>query len=478
MRRPVTDIRGDAEQTAAKLETTAGRLACALERARDEGRESDRVVSRTVDSLNRAFSEGAAAVRARRDRLLFHRRALAAALADHQRLIRWRGAIEARCEAEKGEYRSALEGLRAAWAEVEDGLGSRIQIALRQLKSLRQFQEFKHRIDQQRRQAAEALLSERRRHSRELTAIHCALLGQRECYGRGLAGGLAAARRFVADFSDLHMDRLSERIAGKAGEQREWLRAADAEALEMVTTNERLRVRLRRREQQRQVYSMGLERAESELARLKAQAEAAELSLNAQRRRSQSDVTAVRESADLRVGELRTRLHCLREQNLGLKQEAAAAAHDLATVEEARCEHFRREYSLMDAMSGAAVFLLTALDDRFGPVPQEDAVRNQRSALNQIIRKLVSIRTEAQREAPPPVEKADAAVQTEEITPRVVLAAPPLLPSVVGNSRRRALQQRFSQITESKRVFAAFPVAGRARGHAAAVAVKSAAARS
>jgi hypothetical protein len=295
---------------------------------------------------------------------------------------------------------------------------------------------------------------ERRQHSDELTSFHKQLLDQRHFYHTDLVTKLAIARQFVADFADLHMDLFTQQIADETSGYRDDMKRDDAQALQMLKDNELYRERLRKLEQQHHIYQMGLSKTESEHDKLEAQDAELEISLGKQMSNTSRDLAELRESREHRIGELRSRLRAGRERNVALKQEAAVASRALAAAEQAKYEHFRKEYEIMQSMSDAAVFLLTALDERFGPIPEEDAVRNQQCTLNKIIRKLASIKIEAKRRPVVATDTADAEVQTVAVVP-----PPPLMPptAVAGNPRKRRTTQRFTELPIYQKLFAGLP---------------------
>jgi hypothetical protein len=439
MRAPVVAIRGDPDQTATKEQINVDHLDSVLESIHSAKPDSDLLAENTVTILNQATLDCNTEVGTHRDRLLFHQRALATALSDQERLKRWAADIEIRAGNEKAKYNEELEGLRFAWSEVQNGVRSKIQIALQQLKSLREFQDHKHRIDQQKRQVSLLIKNERAQNSDDLTEIHHQLLDQRMFYENDFSERMATAQRFVADFSDLHMDLLAQRIADETMKCRGELDRDNEEALKNLNENSELRRKWERLEQQHQIHQMRTDRSQREHTKAKEQTEILERALTEQLARSERVLTEVRETNENRVAELRRRLRAARDRNVELKQEAAVAARNLAAVEEAKYEHFRREYELMQSMNDAAVFLLTALDDRFGPIPEENAVRNQRCTLNQIIRKLATIKVEK------PKEFKNVEVQTNEsgLTP-----TEPVAP------KRRATGKKDTEMTIVDRVLA------------------------
>jgi chromosome segregation ATPase len=297
--------------------------------------------------------------------------------------------------------------------------------------------------------------SERSQNAAEMTAIHKQLLDQRDFCERDLTARLAVAHKFVEDFSDLHMDRFTQQLADETSGYREELRKDNAYTLEMLNENESHRTRLHKLEQQNQIYQMGVDKAETQHSKLKSQADSLEFALHEQLTESEQKLNDMHENIELKIEELRTRLTFLRNQNVDLKQEVAIATRNLAIAQEAKYEHFKKEYELMQSMNKAAAFLLTALDEKYGPTPEENDIRNKRSTLNQIIRKLAMIKHEKREPKVVKVDRADVEVQTDRIKPRI--KAPPF--SANGaNPRRRGTVQRFKDIPEYKIIFGSIPL--------------------
>jgi hypothetical protein len=292
----------------------------------------------------------------------------------------------------------------------------------------------------------EAIHREKRENSLELTDIHTKLVDQRELFEQDLAARLEVADKFVADFSDLHMDVGTQRIADECRELRETMTTDNDRTLKLLTDNDALQIQLKKLQEKNQIFKNAFERARKLDALLADRADAVEAQMRQQGVEFSEAIKMVEDDREYRVRELRLRAQELRDANVRLKQETALAARDLAAAEGARFERLRTDCELLQLIRDAAAFILAGLDRRYG---EDDRVARRRTQLTQVVRRLATIRVVhgVIREVR---DTTDVAVQTDG--PRKVLA-PPKAVRVTLNPRVRGIQQRFQDAPDYRRVY-------------------------
>jgi ElaB/YqjD/DUF883 family membrane-anchored ribosome-binding protein len=445
MRCLVTAIRGDAGQTITRRRAVAAQLSNELWAVKSAKPAADSLVSKTISLVNSAICSRDDALQTRRDRFAFLSRAVAAGAADRVRLQGWARDLELQCEVERVAHNENVEALRVEWTRTEHLWRAKLEIARQQLKSLSQFRERRDQLEQQRRQVADALQRGKRENSVELKQIHRILVDQREAFERELAARLEVADKFVADFADLHIDVATQRIADECRELRGQMDDENDSALKLLTENDMLQNRLKKLEERRKIFTFGFERAQKLDTRLADRAAAVEAQMQQRGSEFSESIRTVKDNCECSVKELRSRLQDLRDANVQLKQDAAVAARDLAAAEDSRFERLRTDCDILQAIKDAAVFVLAALDRRYGP---DDGTIRRRSELTEVIRRLATIKIVkgVVREVR---DTTDVAVQTDR--PGKVLA--PRTAKIAASPRFRGTHQRFQDMPDYRRVY-------------------------
>lgn len=453
-KKPVTQIKGDPEQTIKQTEIDNSCLERELNDATSKRDGARALIASSIASINQARATNADILQTRSDRISFLRRAISAAETDQQRFQAELRDIESRAEQEKQCQNAKLEKLRLDFNEVESELKARVHGALQQLKNLREFQEHRHILDQQKRQLTQMIADEKKKYSDELSDIHRRLVEQREFYEQDLREKLAAANQFVDDYADLHMDLVTQKIAAETKSRRDEMRDGNASDFKLLTDNESLRKQATELQRSHQIRAQSVKVVEGRATKMKAQADEIEARMNSQGQDARDRLRGFREETEFRITELTQRVKDLRDMNVELKQKTAIAAKDLAAAEESRFEHMKKEYELVTAMNDAAVFVLTSLDKVADK--EDEEIKKKKSALNQIVQILATI------EKKPPVaaraktiELKEAEVQTEKPCNPLLwtgkIAEPPSS-ARVANPRLKA-SNNFKRMPEYRRVY-------------------------
>ena len=456
-KKPVTQIKGDPEQTIKQTELDNTCLERELNDANAKRDGARNLIRDTIASINHARATNADVIQTRNDRIAFFRRAIAAAETDQKNLQQQLREIEARGEDERLKQNAKMEQLRLDFSEVESDLRAQVQGRLQQLKNLREFQEQRHILDQQKRQLTQMIAQERQQYSDELTEIHRKLVEQREFYERDLREKLATANKFVDDYADLHMDLVTQKIADETKTKRDEMKDGNASDFKLLTDNEKLRKKATDLERNHEIHKRSVKVVETRAIKIKAQMDEVEARMNAQGQDAGESLRNFRDEAEFRITELTQRLRDMRDMNVELKQKTALAAKNLAAVQESRFEHMKKEYELVTAMNDAAVFVLTSLDKVADT--EDEEIKKKKSALNQIVQILANMKPK------PPVaarakttELKEAEVQTEKPCNPLLWGGktpePPGSSKGTGNPRTR-VANNFRKMPEYRRVYEA-----------------------
>lgn len=451
----ITQIKGDPEQTARVAELNANRLDKELEAEKERKPTSDRIFRDSIVSINQAKKQVNDQLETRKDRADFLRRAIRAAETDQANLKKRMEEIRTQEAEEKQQHNADMEQLRIKFSDIETALKSKVQGALQQLKGLREFQEHKHQLDQQKRQVTKLISDGKKQNAQELTDIHRKLVEQREFYENQLREQLAVARQFATDFADLHLDLATQKIADETKTLRDKMKEEDMTELEIITKNEKLRSQLKRVQQEYDIHVQSTSTVETRAARLKKEHDAMEARVTTDGQNYDDIIRAFRDESDFKVKELSKRAEELRNLNVDLKQKTAVAARELALAEERRYEKMKKEYELVNALNNAAVFVLTSLDKKVTSDDDEE-LSTQKSALNQIIRKLAMIKKAPPSSSRTPgTELRDVEVQTDKPRNPLLTGAKVSEPSTssrASNPRSWGIQ-KFRDVPEYQRIF-------------------------
>jgi hypothetical protein len=208
---------------------------------------------------------------------------------------------------------------------------------------------------------------------------------------------------------------------------------------------------------------MGVGKVEAEYEKLKKEVEVMEDRLTEQVERSERELKGLREESDLRIGEWRSRLRSARARNVELKEKAAVLVRDLTVAEEAKYEQNRKQADLLDSMNKAAVFVLTSLEEKYGPAPEDDSIKIRRSALQEIFKILGKIDVEKRKRIVLGSQMVDVEVQTEPFPRKIPVVAPPPSLKRSPNPRRRNGSQTFTDGLVSPSLYSSVTNAPRVR---------------
>lgn len=456
-----TQVVGDVNQ---KIDKEENHIQC-LEKEFTESKEKEPEVEEKYISIKNAYEETnkeiADTEQTLRDRIGFLNRAVRAAENDQVRLHQDMADIKKEEEVQKQKYEAEAERINYEANDINTALKSKIQVALHQLRGLREFQERKHQLDQQMKAVKQLIEEERKQHYIELTDIHHQLIDQRQYYDHDLSVKLAAANEFARNFADLHVDLATSKIMKETHENRTALSKENTRSMDVLKKNEDLRKQIKTLEQRKIIFEGKDKKVSAESTELRANCEKLETDFIKIIDSNKEKIDQLREEMDERISELTDRLKIDREENERLKRQCAIETKNLQLAEESRFENFRKECDLLDSMNSAATFVLTSLEDKYKDQTENEEIAKSKSALNALIRKLAIIDAEINAKAKSRRllhSSRDIAVQTDKPDPAMILSGktqPPLTSRVGINPRIRTLKglQDIKNMPQYKRLY-------------------------
>jgi chromosome segregation ATPase len=323
-------------------------------------------------------------------RLEFLSRTAQNAEREKERLVSKLHQLNRDIEAQKDRYDQQIENITYQASELRTNYGQKIQGTIEQLKTLREFQEHKQKMEMRMRQLGAILARERKDRSEELTAIHRKLVAQRKYYEHALTTSLSEADEYATKFEDLDLDRATAKILQETEHRREALKTEHQLTAEVVKRNDQLRHQVQDLEQQRRI----LEESEKNLTM---QAVDLKAKLRDTVKKSQEAQEQFRERLDHltkhlagKIGELTEKLDAGRKAGESLRRELALAKKQLGSAEAQRDERLKKDYDLLGVMTECAMFVLTSLELQEKD-PSKDEVASHSSALNAVIRKIENV---------------------------------------------------------------------------------------
>ncbi|KAI5482961.1 hypothetical protein TVAGG3_1075680 [Trichomonas vaginalis G3] len=298
--------------------------------------------------------------------------------------------LEIEVESQKEKYESQVEAMQYQAHEIETNLKSKIQVALHQLRGLREFQEHKHQMDEQMRNISQLISKERKERLAEQSAIHKKLQAQREYYEKQLSHDLAEADSFATEFQDLHLDLATTKILHETEAKREALKADNNNTLEVIKKNDQLRHQLQDLEQQRRLLTDTEKNLTAQAVDFKSKLNDTAKKVEEAIETSNQKLDALRNRMNNKIAELNERLTNAQQENDNLKRQVSLQEKSLEHAEFIRDEKLRKQQELMYVMNEAAIFILTSLElQEKGPT--KDELSQHSSGLNAVIRKLANI---------------------------------------------------------------------------------------
>ena len=265
----------------------------------------------------------------------------------------------------KEQHQKNLEKQKSEQQEMENELKTQISSALHQLKSLKFLQELRLQLEQQTRAVKQLIEEEKQLYSDDITKLRHQILDQREFYENDLKVQLEAANRFAKDFSDLHMELAATKIMTETIQNRKQLQEESAKAMQLIQENQALRKSHHYYDQEFRINQSSLEKLHSDYSTLKISIMEYEEKLNTTLMEHKDQLRELKDKKDDIIGELKLRKDEAIQRKEQLKHELLTIQRDLQKVENCRSESNQKEYEVLDSMSQAATFILTAIDKRF-----------------------------------------------------------------------------------------------------------------
>lgn len=324
------------------------------------------------------------------ERIEFLTRTLNSAEKEKDRIISRIRQFENEADSQKEKYNQQVEAIHYQTKEIESSYTTKIQNALSQLRSLREFQGHKHQMDERMRNLGNQIAKERKQRTIELAEIHRKLVAQREYYEHQLATKLSEADEYATKFEDLDLDKATTKILHETEERREAIKAEANMASEVVKRNDQLRHQIQDLEQQRKVLNDNEKNLTSQTVDLRAKLEDTKRKVSESFELSRSRIQQLKERMSNKILELETRLEDDRRQQENLTRELALAQRQLAFAETQRDERLKKDRNLLGVMNESAIFILTSLElQEKDPTKEELAAHS--SALNAVIRKIANV---------------------------------------------------------------------------------------
>lgn len=417
-------IKGDQNQQFQKLNVEAQCLENELMNIKSSRTRANQAVLQFKKQLQAAALEVQQKSESQKDRINFLNHSLTTLDKEKDKLNSKLRQIENEVEQQKDKYESQVEAMQYQAHEVETSLKSKIQVALHQLRGLREFQEHKHQMDEQMRTVSHLLAKERKDRLQEQSAIHKKLQAQREYYEKQLTSDLAEADAFATEFQDLHLDLATTKILHETEAKREALKADNNMTLDVLKKNDQLRHQLQDLEQQKRLLTDTEKSLTGQAVDLKAKLEDTARKVEEAVATSQERLDQLRGRMGAKIDELSDRYSEALSENENLRRQISLAQKALERAENARAERLRKQQELLSVMNEAAIFVLTSLELQ-EKEPTKDEIVSHSSGLNAVIRKLANVSQEMSGVEKKPMgsetqRKADKKLMTRSRPARLV----------------------------------------------------------
>ena len=386
-------IKPEPQQTLQKLSISTDLLENELMNIKSSRTRANQAILQFKRQLQAVAMDVEKKTESQQDRINYLNHAIKAAGQEKERLNSKLRQIQIEVEAQKDKYESQVEAMQYQAHEVETNLKSKIQVALHQLRGLREFQEHKHQMDEQMRNVSNLLTKERKERLAEQSAIHKKLQAQREYYEKQLSHDLAQADAFATEFQDLHLDLATTKILHETEAKREALKQENNNTFEVIKKNDQLRHQLQDLEQQRKLFTDTEKNLTSQAVDFKTKLNDTSKKVEEAIESNKQKLEALRTRMGNKIAELNDRLNNATQLNENLKRQVNLQQKALQRAESMRDEKLRKEQELLCVMNEAAIFVLTSLELQ-EQEPSKDEVFAHSSGLNAVIRKLANISQE------------------------------------------------------------------------------------
>lgn len=376
--------------TAKELEIKSTVMENDLMSARSARSDATQLVLQFKKQLQEAALQVEKKAETQQSRIEFLTRTLNSAEKEKDKLISRIRQFENESQAQKEKYDQQVEAMQYQTKEIESSYMNKIQNALSQLRSLREFQEHKHQMDERMRNLGNQIAKERKQRTTELAAIHKKLVAQREYYEHQLTTKLSEADEYATKFEDLDLDKATTKILHETEERREAIKAEANMASDVIKRNDQLRHQIQDLEQQCKVLNDSEKNLTSQTVDLKAKLEDTKRKVNESIELSKSRIQQLKDRMANKIFELENRLEEDKRQKEILSRELNLAQHQLASAEAQRDERLKKDRNLLGVMNESAIFILTSLElQEKDPTKEELAAHS--SALNAVIRKIANV---------------------------------------------------------------------------------------
>jgi len=409
-------VKADPKQQLQKLDVEASCLENELMTIKSARTQASEAVLQFKRQLQTACLEVEKKNDSQRDRIQFLQRALETSEKEKDRLLSRLKQIDNEIGTQKEKYDSQVEALQYQAYEVETNLKSKIQVALHQLRGLREFQEHKHQMDQQMRTVSHILAKEKKERIAEQSLIHKALQSQREHYENQLNNDLNEANGFATKFEDLHLDKATTKILHEAEAKREELQRENSLTAEVLKKNDQLRHQLLDLEQQKKILNDLEKTLTLQSVDLKAKLGEVTNKYNDSLEATKEQINQLRNNMKERTAELTNHLENLKQENANVKRQLALSQKNLEKAQNLKEEKLRKQQELLGVMNEAAIFILTSLELQEQEPTKETIVKNSNS-LNAVIRKLANVAqdmTGVESRSADSSNKNDSSAQTDK----------------------------------------------------------------
>jgi DNA repair exonuclease SbcCD ATPase subunit len=393
-------------------------------------RDARQEATQLILQFKRQLIEAAIAVdrkaESQQSRLDFLTRAVQNAEKEKDRLVGKVRQLGRENDSQKDKFEQQLETMMYQAREAEANYRAKITATLGHLRTLREFQEHKHKMDERMRQLGTMIARERKERTAELAQIHRQLVAQREYYEHQLTAKLSEADEYATKFSDLDLDRATTKILQETEHRREALKAEHTLTSEVVKRNDQLRHQVQDLEQQRQVLEESEKNLTTQAVDLKAKLQETSAKASEALEISKQRLEQLRQNMTARIGELNDKLAGAKHQTEVLKRELALAEKQTGVAEAQRDDRLRKTTNLLGVMNEAAIFILTSLELQQSD-PSKDELAKHSGALNAVIRKIANVQQDwiGMQQAPTPEVVQNRSVQTELPVKKFVVSGNP-----------------------------------------------------
>lgn len=396
----ITQIKGNEKQNLIKKQFGVKQLEKIYDQSKEQIPHIPKVYQKIKESMIEFSDQRDRAIQFDRGRADFHIHAIVTNRNDqilfHQHLIDIHDELMKRNE----EYKEEIQRLQFKQQEMVNSLKLQIESVAHQLKGLKPFQERRKIIIEQKKALEGLIFKEKQIHQDELTDIHHILLDQREYYENDLRTRLEIARKFAEEYSDLHIDALTKKIADSTSSERRNLYSLETKLLDELYNIDSLVKASNYYTRQNQVLRKNIENTTVKIINYKQEKKDIEIQMLETISLHQRELSQIKDCLKEKESDIiNIKISKLREENERLKREAAVSYELMKKAENSRIIGLEKsfEIDLLKTIKDSAEYVINALENKYG-VTDDPLFLSQKNPMGKLIRRLVLIEKEVKKQ--------------------------------------------------------------------------------